>query len=230
MKLAAWGGIAVTTVALALSGQGAAQASTAARVSTTARAGSTSGNGSIASGNQLGLPISVPIDLCGNVVAVLGLGHAECTGGASVASGASGTGTGKVHQAAPAGSSANSTSSTSGSGGLLSGNQISVPVTVPVTVCGNGLSVLGTAAGTCQSAHQSPAAHCSCRMHHHMAHHRKPQRAKVTKKTVPAPHPETIKATGILPITGVNLAGMSGGAAILLALGGGTLLGARRRG
>ncbi|MFB4298037.1 chaplin family protein [Actinomadura sp. NTSP31] len=48
----------------------------------------TSGNGSIIGGNQINLPISAPIDVCGNAVAVI-LAHASasCKGGASVDNG-----------------------------------------------------------------------------------------------------------------------------------------------
>jgi hypothetical protein len=45
---------------------------------------STSGNGSILGGNQFFVPISVPVDVCGNAVAVLGIANAGCEGGAGV--------------------------------------------------------------------------------------------------------------------------------------------------
>jgi hypothetical protein len=45
---------------------------------------STSGNGSILGGNQFFVPISIPIDVCGNAVAVLGIANAGCKGGAAV--------------------------------------------------------------------------------------------------------------------------------------------------
>ncbi len=45
----------------------------------------TSGDGSILGGNQVFIPINVPIDVCGNAIAVLGIaGSAGCQGGASV--------------------------------------------------------------------------------------------------------------------------------------------------
>jgi ChpA-C len=242
VRLAAWCGIAVAGLALALNGQGAAQAATAAPARTAAQAatagtvgpaGTTSGNGSVGSGNQLILPITVPIDICGNVVAALGLGQAQCTGGSTVASsaqGKQGKGTGRTDQAGMNGWSgtqmagSQAAARTSGNGGVLSGNQILVPVTVPVTVCGVAVGVLGTASGNCQS---TP---CHC----HRASQPKPQPTRV-RLSAPAPHPEAaihpeaIPEAGILPITGVNLAGMTGGAVILLAAGGGTLLVARRR-
>lgn len=214
LRLTAWSGIVVAGLALALTGQGAAQAST------------TTGNGSVGSGNQLVLPISVPIDLCGNVIAALGLGRAQCTGGAAVASGApsdtaGSTGTGRIEQAAPR--SAGSTG-TSGTGGVLSGNQISVPITIPVTVCGNAVALLGTATASCQSAPQRSSSP--------PPRHSKPPvrtKARPVMQLAPVRHTEVAAAPGILPITGVNLAGMTAVGVILLTAGAGTLLVARRR-
>ena len=42
----------------------------------------TSGIGSVLGGNQVVVPISIPINVCGNAVAVLGLAGAGCKGGA----------------------------------------------------------------------------------------------------------------------------------------------------
>ncbi|MBO2460386.1 chaplin family protein [Actinomadura violacea] len=47
----------------------------------------TSGNFSILGGNQINAPISIPIDVCGNAVAVIGIAGAGCKGGASVHNG-----------------------------------------------------------------------------------------------------------------------------------------------
>jgi hypothetical protein len=38
---------------------------------------------------------------------------------------------------------------TSGEGGILSGNQVFAPINVPITVCGNAVSILGSAAAGC---------------------------------------------------------------------------------
>ncbi|WP_150249247.1 chaplin family protein [Nocardiopsis deserti] len=40
---------------------------------------STSGNGSILGGNQLVADLDVPINVCGNAIAVLGVAGANCT-------------------------------------------------------------------------------------------------------------------------------------------------------
>ncbi|HEX4816273.1 MAG TPA: chaplin [Nonomuraea sp.] len=47
-----------------------------------AHADVTSGVGGVASGNQLHIPITAPINVCGNAVAVIGVGVAGCRGGA----------------------------------------------------------------------------------------------------------------------------------------------------
>lgn len=47
----------------------------------------TSGNFSILGGNQVNAPISIPIDVCGNAIAVIGAASAHCKGGASVHNG-----------------------------------------------------------------------------------------------------------------------------------------------
>jgi hypothetical protein len=47
----------------------------------------TSGDGSVLGGNQVIIPISVPINVCGNAVAVIGVAGAGCKGGASVGGG-----------------------------------------------------------------------------------------------------------------------------------------------
>jgi hypothetical protein len=45
------------------------------------------GNVSVLSGNTVNIPISIPIDVCGNAVAVLGFAEASCQGGAGVFTG-----------------------------------------------------------------------------------------------------------------------------------------------
>lgn len=47
----------------------------------------TSGDGGVLSGNQIIAPISIPIDVCGNAIAILGIAGTGCQGGASVTGG-----------------------------------------------------------------------------------------------------------------------------------------------
>jgi hypothetical protein len=44
----------------------------------------TSGAGSVLGGNQVNVPISIPINVCGNAIAILGIAEAGCQGGAGV--------------------------------------------------------------------------------------------------------------------------------------------------
>lgn len=88
------------------------------------------GNSSIASGNQVAAPVSVPVNVCGIAIAILGDSNAGCEGGA----------TATVPQAAPG----------QGGTGVGSGNNVSAPVSVPVDVCGVSVAVLGSSQSGCQ--------------------------------------------------------------------------------
>jgi hypothetical protein len=104
----------------------------------TAMAGSgwhTSGNHSILGGNQIKVPIEIPVNICGNALALLGDAFAGCKGGAHVG--------GHRHHAGQSWH-------TSGNHSILGGNQIKVPVKVPVNVCGNSAAVLGDAFSGCK--------------------------------------------------------------------------------
>ncbi|MES9538794.1 chaplin family protein [Actinomadura sp. NPDC000600] len=97
----------------------------------------TSGTGGVGSGNQVDAPISVPVNACGNGVAVLGIAQAGCTGGAKVKNtGGQDTGTGGQV--------------TDGKAGVLSGNQVKAPISAPVDVCGNAVAVIGQAVAGCE--------------------------------------------------------------------------------
>ncbi|WTL69588.1 chaplin family protein [Streptosporangium sp. NBC_01495] len=95
----------------------------------------TSGQHSVLGGNQVVAPITAPINVCGNAVAVLGGAFAGCQGGASVGGGGG------------AGAGGNTTS---GRGSVLGGNQVVAPITAPINVCGNAVGVLGQAAAACR--------------------------------------------------------------------------------
>ncbi|GAA4605472.1 hypothetical protein GCM10023195_19040 [Actinoallomurus liliacearum] len=99
---------------------------------------STSGRHSIGGGNQVDVPITAPVNVCGNAVAVIGRSAAGCAGGASV-SGGHGGGHGTGHHG-----------HTTGAGSILGGNQINVPITAPINVCGNSAAVLGGALAGCK--------------------------------------------------------------------------------
>ncbi|MFI7439126.1 chaplin family protein [Nonomuraea indica] len=94
----------------------------------------TSGRHSILGGNQVVAPITAPINVCGNAVAVLGRAFAGCKGGASVHN--SGRGAGG--------------NTTSGRHSILGGNQVVAPITAPINACGNAVAALGLAKARCE--------------------------------------------------------------------------------
>ncbi|WP_181871513.1 chaplin [Sphaerisporangium album] len=95
----------------------------------------TSGTGSVAGGNQVDLPITIPVDISGNAVGVLGGASASSRGGSSV-HGGSGT--------------AGTPGSTNGNGSVLGGNQIKAPIAAPINACGNAVSVIGLSDAGCR--------------------------------------------------------------------------------
>jgi ChpA-C len=101
-----------------------------------------SGNGnagvlSLLSGNDVNAPVSAPIDVCGVAVALLGGANAGCEGGAAsntvILGGNGGSGSGNAGGAA-----------------IGSGNNVTAPVSVPVSVCGVSGAVGGFANSGCQ--------------------------------------------------------------------------------
>jgi hypothetical protein len=119
--------------------------------------------GPIAPGNQVGVNVgdispSVPVTVCGNAVGVLGDTSASCAPSqpASPTGGSSGTGS--------TGASAGTGSATGDSmlDSLASGNQVdagigSISPSVPVTVCGNSVGVLGDASASCGTGQPAPS-------------------------------------------------------------------------
>ncbi|MEU5876988.1 chaplin family protein [Spirillospora sp. NPDC047279] len=91
----------------------------------------TSGKNSVLGGNQVNAPVNIPVNVCGNAVAVLGDAAAGCNGSA-VVKGSNGSG-----------------ATTSGESGVGSGNQVNAPVKAPVDVCGNAVAVAGHAQPQC---------------------------------------------------------------------------------
>ncbi|MQA97663.1 MAG: DUF320 domain-containing protein, partial [Streptosporangiales bacterium] len=102
-------------------------------------------------GNQVYAPVSLPVNICGNALAVAGQAAAMCEGGASVHNGSDGDAARRM--------AAGDGLTTSGDGSFLGGNQIVAPISAPINVCGNALAVLGQAAGMCKGgAHVNPPA------------------------------------------------------------------------
>ena len=213
--------VALLTAAFAASGSAVAMAGT----------NITSGDNSILGGNQINAPISVPVNVCGNALAILGDAVGACQGGAAVLGG-----------------SDHNTNITSGDNSIGGGNQINAPVSVPVNICGNSAAVLGTALAGCKGGavvgsrhhHPTPPPPCKhhhptpppCKHHHHHptpppGHHHHPGTGGGGMGTSSGSTPVS---GGSLPTTGANflsLLAMAGGAT--LAGASVLLFGAKRR-
>lgn len=125
ITLAAAGGV------LALSG-GYAHADAGA-------AGAASNSPGVLSGNSVQVPVHVPVNVCGNSVSVGGLLNPttgnDCGNGSAHRNG---EGTGR-HRATGSTAQGHAT----GSPGIGSGNQVQVPVEIPVNLCGNSVTIAG---------------------------------------------------------------------------------------
>jgi hypothetical protein len=98
------------------------------------------GNAGILNGNQLYVPIQVPINICGNGVGVLGVG----LGLSGVCANAA---LNDVESARAEKRTEDTTQFSGWNAGIGNGNQLYVPIQVPINVCGNGVGVLGGGVG-----------------------------------------------------------------------------------
>jgi ChpA-C len=133
MKKARWVSAAAGTVVLV--------AGFAAPASAALADGGGNGNGgvlSVLSGNNVNAPVSLPVDVCGVAVGLLGGADAGCAGGAASNTdisngGGGGNGNGNA-----------------GVASVGSGNTVNLPVSVPANVCGVAGSVAGFSNAHCQ--------------------------------------------------------------------------------
>jgi LPXTG-motif cell wall-anchored protein len=195
----------------------------------------TSGNNSILGGNQVNVPISIPVNVCGNAAAVLGFAAAGCEGGAW------------------AGNTGGGTATTSGNNSIGGGNQINIPISVPINICGNSASVLGTALSGCRGGsgtgtppppppcHHSrgctppppPPCHHNCTPGHHHHHHPTPPPSHhggtgSTTPTSPGGSGQ-VTTSGSLPTTGANFLALLAIAGSAVLGGAGFVFAGRRR-
>lgn len=127
--------------------------------------GAASDSPGVASGNTVQVPVSVPINACGDTVNVVGLlnpamgnscengSHHGGAGGGSSFHGGPGHQGGSGHHGSPGhhgasgpGSGAGGSTAVghaSGSPGVGSGNNVQAPVSVPVNACGDSVTVIG---------------------------------------------------------------------------------------
>jgi hypothetical protein len=108
-----------------------------------AQAGTTQvadGNDGVINGNQIDVPIQIPINVCGNGIGVLlalGLGNADCV--SPVTHDNDNDAKFDLEKTAR---TEGATQASEDNDGVLNGNQIYVPVQIPINVCGNGIAVL----------------------------------------------------------------------------------------
>jgi hypothetical protein len=113
--------------------------------------GNVTGNGNVGllSGNTVNAPISVPVNLCGVSLGIIGFANSGCEGGASsnVSTQQSGNDGG--------GDNGNGNVTGIGNVGLGSGNTVTAPVSAPVNVCAVSGSVGGYTNSGCQGGAHS---------------------------------------------------------------------------
>ncbi|MFG2647714.1 chaplin family protein [Streptomyces sp. NPDC048436] len=122
--------VAAATGVLAISG-GYAHADSGA-------AGSASDSPGVLSGNSVQLPVDAPVNVCGNTVNVVGVLNPAAGNSCANTSGKGGSGHGK-----PSGGGSTAHGHTGDSPGVASGNDVQLPVDVPVNVCGNSVTIGG---------------------------------------------------------------------------------------
>ncbi len=108
----------------------------------------TSGHDGLLSGNQIVVPVQVPITVNGNAIAVLGRALATSAGHSTKPST---TPTGTTHSP-----STHHSATTSGRHSIGSGNQVVAPIQVPILLRGNALAVLGHAAASPSTGTSQP--------------------------------------------------------------------------
>ncbi|MEO3754656.1 chaplin [Streptomyces sp. B6B3] len=115
----------------------------------------------VASGNNVQVPVHVPVNVCGNTINVVGLlnpafGNTCVNNGGSGAGGGNEGGGGQGQQ--DGGAEANG--GAQDSPGVGSGNNVDVPVEVPVNACGNSVDVIGvlnpSMGNECANGHDKP--------------------------------------------------------------------------
>ncbi|MEU3711403.1 chaplin [Streptomyces catenulae] len=140
ITVAAAGGILAATVGYAHADAGAQ--------------GGAANSPGVASGNNVQVPVHVPVNTCGNTVNVVGLLNPAMGNGCANGSGEHRTSPGDGHHeeggkpAGQGGAQSGHGGSTAeggatGSPGVASGNNVQVPVDVPVNACGNSVDVVG---------------------------------------------------------------------------------------
>ncbi|MFJ9004389.1 chaplin [Streptomyces canus] len=123
--------IAVAVASGAMAVAGPAQADSTAD-------GSAEGSPGVLSGNNIQLPVDVPVNVCGNTLNVVGLLNPAMGNRCANEDGKAGGG---KSSEAPSGAAA--LGSAHGSPGVVSGNNVQLPVDLPVNLTGNSANLVG---------------------------------------------------------------------------------------
>ncbi|MFI1396579.1 chaplin [Streptomyces sp. NPDC020681] len=102
-------------------------------------AGTASNSPGVLSGNNVQVPVNVPVNVCGNTVNVVALLNPAFGNGCA---NKSDSGHGNSGHGKPGGGS-HAGGSTSNSPGVGSGNNVQAPIDVPVNACGNAVTIGG---------------------------------------------------------------------------------------
>ena len=106
--------------------------------------GTASDSPGVASGNSVQAPVHVPVNVCGNTIDVIGLlNPAAGNSCANTSDGGGSGGSSPSGGSSSSGGGAHAGGSTSDSPGVGSGNNIQLPIDVPVNACGNSVDVIG---------------------------------------------------------------------------------------
>ncbi|MEV7615454.1 chaplin [Streptomyces sp. NPDC089799] len=107
--------------------------------------GKTEGSPGLLAGNLVQLPVNAPVNLCGNTVSVVGLLNPaagnRCANADGSASGSSRPGDAGSTNGRAGGAHAGGTAKDSP--GVITGNNIQLPVRLPVNISGNSVNVVG---------------------------------------------------------------------------------------
>ncbi|WP_093694836.1 chaplin [Streptomyces sp. 2231.1] len=185
------------------------------------------GSPGLASGNSLQVPVSVPVNVCGNTADVVGLLNPAAGNTCTNTGGAHADGAGSLSGSASsddAGSGSGSASSSKGasahgrvtdSPGVLSGNGLQLPIDLPVNVSGNSINAVGV--GNPVFGNQSVNGDDRPSVPRHIPSS-KPRATKppTLTRSHPVPHPHWASPT--LAHTGTDLTtpAIAGSAALLL--------------
>jgi hypothetical protein len=171
----------------------------------------------LASGNSLQVPVSVPVNVCGNTANIVGLlnpaaGNACANRGVAQAGG---TGSGSGSAARDAADAASAHGRVTDSPGVISGNGLQLPIDLPVNVSGNSVNAVGV--GNPVFGNESVNGHDRPSVPRHIPapKPRAPKPPALTRSQ-PVPHPHRASAT--LAHTGTDFAApvIAGSALFLL--------------